>query len=108
MTNKIIIDGIDVSKCEYFCKFTDICRNENIGRVIRPECKNVRDCYYKQKKRTEQECKKYKQALDEIEKYTIKQFCDNCEEICSTELTCHCEFCEYYEFFDIINKAKEQ
>lgn len=45
-------------------------------------------------------------ALNEIEEYTTKQFCDNCEEIGSTELMSHCEFCEYYEIFDIINKAR--
>lgn len=48
-----------------------------------------------------------KQALDEIEEYVTKQFCDNCEEIGSTELMSHCEFCEYNEILDIINKAKE-
>lgn len=55
-----------------------------------------------------QENSKLKQVLDEIEQYTTRQFCDNCEEIGSTELTCHCEFCEYGEILNIINKAKEE
>lgn len=52
------------------------------------------------------EREKYKQALDEIKEYTRKQFCDNCEDIGSTEYSCHCEYCEYQEYLDIINKAK--
>lgn len=51
---------------------------------------------------------RYRKALEEIEKYTRKQFCDNCEDIGSTEYNCHCEYCEYQEYFDIINKAKRQ
>lgn len=50
---------------------------------------------------------RYRKALEEIEKYTRKQFCDNCEDISSTEYNCHCEYCEYQEYFDIIAKAKD-
>ena len=50
---------------------------------------------------------RHKQTLDEIEKYTIKQFCDNCEDMCSTEYSSHCEYCEYQEYFELINKAKD-
>lgn len=48
----------------------------------------------------------YHNAMEKIEKYTRKQFCDNCEDIGSTEYNCHCEYCEYKEYFDIINKTK--
>ena len=48
----------------------------------------------------------YRKALEEIKKYTREQFCDNCEDISSTEYNCHCEYCEYQEYFDIIDKAK--
>lgn len=58
--DKEIIDGVDVNECKYFCKFTTICRNENIGRVVRPRCKNVVDCYFKQLKRAEQKLEKIK------------------------------------------------
>lgn len=54
----------------------------------------------------EQENYRYRKALDEIEKYTIKQFCENCDDFNTTEYNSHCEYCEYYEYFDIINKAK--
>ena len=70
MTDKqIIIDGVDVSGCKYFCKFTTICRNENIGRVVRPRCKNVVDCYYKQLKLKEQECEELKEKYKWYDHY---------------------------------------
>ena len=49
---------------------------------------------------------RYRKALEEIKEYTREQFCDNCEDIGSTEYNCHCEYCEYQEYFDIISKAK--
>lgn len=49
---------------------------------------------------------RYHKALDEIEEYTRKQFCENCDDFNTTEYNSHCENCEYYEYFDIINKAK--
>lgn len=112
MTDKqIIIDGVDVSGCKYFCKFTTICRNENIGRVVRPRCKNVVDCYYKQLKRAknqivdlnkmveakEQECEELQEkmkAYDEVysnhdvlnERNKLKQTLTEIKEIASTVL----------------------
>lgn len=65
MTKEIIIDGVDVSECKYFCKFTTICRNENIGRVVHPRCKNVVDCYFRQLKRVEQKLEKIKANCNE-------------------------------------------
>lgn len=50
---------------------------------------------------------RYNQALEKIKDYTRKQFCDNCEDIGSTEYSCHCEYCDYQEYFDIINEVKE-
>lgn len=49
------------------------------------------------------EADRYRKALEEIKEYTRKQFCDNCEDIGSTEYNCHCEYCEYQEYFDIIS-----
>lgn len=48
----------------------------------------------------------YRKALEKIEKYTKKSFCENCEDFNTPEYSSHCEFCEYQEYFDIINKAK--
>ncbi len=46
----------------------------------------------------------YKQALEEIEKYTIKEFCENCE---ADDYPASCPTCEYKEYLDIISKAME-
>ena len=50
---------------------------------------------------------RYRKTLEEIEKYTKKYFCENCEDFNTPEYSSHCEFCEYQEYFDIINKAKD-
>lgn len=53
------------------------------------------------------ENRRLEEALDEVKEYTIKQFCDNCEDVVSTEYNCHCEYCEYQKYFDIIQKVKQ-
>lgn len=57
-------------------------------------------------KETKTDADRYRKALEEIEKYTKKSFCENCEDFNTPEYSSHCEFCEYQEYFDIINKAK--
>lgn len=42
----------------------------------------------------------YREAMEKIKKYTREQFCDNCESIGSTELVCHCEYCEWRMKYD--------
>lgn len=60
---KIIIAGVNVSKCEYVCNtaFGNIgCKlpfNEEI------HCCNIPNCYYKQLQRKEQECEELKKQL---------------------------------------------
>ena len=64
MTDKHIIDGVDVSGCE--------CYNPNIKmdcilHPLQPDaCKNNPNCYYKQLKRKEQECEELKKIINEI------------------------------------------
>ena len=101
MTDKIevIIDGVDVSECEHLqykgCNFAQ-CLIKMASFDLKCEGYN---CYYKQLKRKEQECEelkqwkedaenlfktqtdnadkiinRYKQALDEIEKFMIYEF----------------------------------
>ena len=64
MTDKeIIIDGVDVSKCEF-------CNNDVLYPYcyrINSLCKENPNCYYKQLQRKTTECKRYEQALNEIE-----------------------------------------
>jgi hypothetical protein len=111
MTDKqIIIDGVDVTGCEYCSRYADttIYHCDWIG-----ECKEHPNCYYKQLKRKEQECEelknfhinlvgvkeceirelvKYKQALTEIKEIAEKiddsdgcaygdYDCDNCSSL---------------------------
>lgn len=109
MTDKeqIMIDGVDVSGCEYACNTAfgkNGCKHHMMKNIY---CSKNPNCYFKQLARKTQECEKYKQTLDEIKEYTRKQFCDNCEDIGSTEYSCHCEYCEYQEYLDIISKAKD-
>lgn len=105
MTDKeIIIDGADISKCRLF-KGMNKYHKEQARCGFYAFC-NGTYCDYKKLACKTAECEKYEQALDEIKEYTRKQFCDNCEDIGSTEYNCHCEYCEYQEYFDIINRAK--
>lgn len=74
MTDKeqIIINGIDVSECEYVCNtaFGNIgCKlpfNEEIY------CCNISNCYFKQLARKTQECEELKKELNGSEKWRIK------------------------------------
>ena len=87
-----IIDGVDISKCNYFDCDSKECKAEYYVRygyeiVKYDNCRENPDCYYKQLKRKEQ-------ALDEIEEYLDAQqryFYDE----------------DYRNLLDIINKAKE-
>ena len=59
MTEEIIIDGVDVSECEFY---TDS-KNIEYNCKQTPQsyfCKNKPDCYYKQLKAKEQECEELK------------------------------------------------
>lgn len=94
MTDKQIID---VTKCIHFDK-SDI--PNGCTCYWDGECNH--DCYYKQLKHKEQECEKYKQALDEIEKIANEPciiFNKICKECNNT--------CEHKDILNIINKAKD-
>ena len=83
MTEEIIIDNIDVSKCEAFFKANKTCYNCYA-------CEGS-DCYFKQLKRLEQENKE------------LKEECANLKSLiwyinCSGEIeTIDCVISEYYE-----------
>ena len=68
MTDKeIIIDGIDVSKCEYCLKMTK--HRCSIQRdVYKCLCEENPNCYFKQSKRKEQECEKLKKRRESFQK----------------------------------------
>lgn len=127
MTDKeqIIIDGVDVRKCEYLKEsFTGlICADCNKSN----DCSKSPNCYFKQLARKTQECEllsenlkikedearhylgegyKYRNALEKIEGL-VKNFCKDCNdyEDCNWDK----EGC-YYSLIpnlkDIINKVK--
>ena len=70
MDKQIIINGIDVSICEYrdwrnSCHCDNSKENEGEKRVTgRGGCKYNPNCYFKQLKRKEQQCEELKQKLE--------------------------------------------
>ena len=67
--NKLIIDGVDVSKCEHLYRgidclahidFSECCEGYNPSYGY---CPNT-DCYYKQLARKEQECEELKEDIE--------------------------------------------
>ena len=119
MTDKeeIIIDGMDVSGCEYVCNtaFGNIGCKLPFSEEI--HCCNIPNCYFKQLARKTQECEElkrkvelmmdcpdckvdeYKKALEEIEKVYLEDtytFADG------TKL----RYDSLDDILDIINKAK--
>lgn len=113
MAEQIIIDGIDVSECEFL-------KYDHIGCDIDETYCFACDCHFKQLKRKTQECEenekfyltkyankdsyclelehelnKYKQTFDEIERFMIYEFSGQNQWVKKNVL-------------DIINKAKEQ
>ena len=94
MTNKeIIIDGVNVSGCENLMQGIVLFGCMEDRKTC--SCMNNPNCLYKQFKRKEQECEKYKQALDEIEKYLDVQ-----QKYFDGE--------DYHNLLDIISKARGQ
>lgn len=71
---KIIINGIDVSKCIYFRMNNKmpVCRACNSG-VGSPYCEYNKDCYYKQLTRKKQECEKLKAEVKK-QKEIVKEY----------------------------------
>ena len=86
MTAKpIIIDAVDVSNCKYFNCDSKECKAEYYVRygyeiVEYDSCIENPNCCYKQLKRKEQECNKYKQTLSEIEEIAMCIMDDDLEE----------------------------
>ena len=86
----IIIDGVDVSGCDYFCftKKQECYANDN-------DYNKSPNCYFKQLKHKEQKLKR------------IKQVCkDYCKIMCSCETKETCESCINTEILQIIDEVK--
>ena len=114
MTDKQMIDGIDVNKCQHYGKCSTYCY------IVDELCSDNPNCYYKQLKRKEQECEElksenftfeeliktqeelidnYKQAFDEIKNYVR----DNSDFDKSDKLTSNTGA---YDILEIINKKR--
>lgn len=81
MTDKeqIIIDGVDVSKCDKLIVnqlYGYACNCEEDTHII-SSCKNRHNCYYKQLARKTQECEELKKYISEKE--SIGDDCDYCK-----------------------------
>ena len=121
MENKeIIINGVDVSKCESFLKDSES-YDYNEEKFIKGCCEvyashmngelmdygiciNHPDCYYKKLARKTAECKRYEQALNEILQFTdlsIAYICFKCKKLEE------CSECIAIKIKDIITKAKD-
>ena len=70
MTDKqIIIDGVDVSKCEWFEQIDldiNIICTSNSPKKCSGYCKDNPNCIYKKFKRKEQECKELKKQINDL------------------------------------------
>ena len=53
---QIIIDGVDISECEFYWREKELCNNGNITSY----CQENKDCLYKKYKHKEQECERLK------------------------------------------------
>ena len=89
---KITSNGVDVSKCNYFKAWYDSRPNgfggitvKNYCYLYKDNCEKYPQCLYRgnqlqqletQLKCKEQECDKYKEALDEIRRYRVCEIND--------------------------------
>lgn len=80
MTDEIIIDGVDVSGCDFLSKEDDYCSYSGEYRAYKGQCgcsdeemcKDHPNCFYKkvlkQLKRKEQECEELKEENNQLQK----------------------------------------
>ena len=95
---QIIIDGVDVSGCEYACNTAfgkNGCKHPRMKNIY---CSKNPNCYFKQLQRKTAECEKYEQALNEIKSY--------CEYIQAFNEVNKCNKTDTETILDIISKAK--
>lgn len=70
--NPIIINGVDVSECKHIAYKNSL--NPTCGNTCGC-CRRRKNCYFKQFKRKEQECKRLK---DELSTYGATGICETC------------------------------
>ena len=75
MIDKQIIDGIDVSKCQHYGKYSIYCY------AVEEPCSDNPNCYFKQLARAREEIKKLKKQI-ENEKQALQIDIDNLNQTC--------------------------
>lgn len=106
MTDKIMINDIDISGCEHRYGSIDWKTGEDRLRCTADMefyCDERPSCYYKQLQRKTEECNRYKQALDKIEK-SCKDICEKCEN--KDTHWCNND-CDVFNELSIINEIKD-
>lgn len=87
---QIIINGVNVSVCEFLTK-TGHCKAQmSIMGTDTNKCKCFPNCYFKQLQRKTAECEKYEQAFDNIAKH-FEYRCKHCRE--EHEFYASCDVC---------------
>ena len=64
MTDKIIIDGVDVARCCCYKNGKCLWTKRYYESDVVPDCEKIKDCYYKQLKRLEQERDELKKTVE--------------------------------------------
>ena len=129
MAEEIIIDGVDVSECVSFDKLNgqNICCYDDTreGKIpFANFCVENKDCYFKQHKRKEQECEKYKKGFEEdfafnnelindklqigLERNRYKQALEEIEKYIKRSSSYYIPYGAREVIQNIINKAKEK
>ncbi len=117
---QIIIDGVDVSGCEFSLDcISIICELKN-GRTDKCNCSDYPHCYFKQLARKTQECEELKEECEDLkeDRYNLnmemyvanrhRKALEEIEEFCATYSNNHDAYETVYKYIlDIINKVKE-
>ena len=113
MVNKpIIINGVDVSECEFYKTHSNsvVCNSKgsrgyikDYGLHIHLNCKDNPNCYYKQLKRKEQECERLKWYMQEIRNQELSYL-----DIEWDEYQTHCIDTEYSNIINLVEEALEE
>jgi predicted RNase H-like nuclease len=79
MTDKVIIDGIDVCKCEFYCSTAKFHKCDCLGAKPRKDstvenlnCEENPNCYFKQLARAKEEIEKLRNLQDDLVKENEK------------------------------------
>lgn len=100
----IIIDGVDVSVCEFYCdKYCSLSNDRNEQLLFEEVCSEYSDCLFKQLARKTQECEELKKQL--IQKDEVNTFFNTPIDGWDNY---PCKICESKQNYDQLKAIKEQ